>query len=530
MQEAGQIPPRVMESISTPERVETHLGTLEFPLGVPTEETVDRVYDHLDHVHAVRGFLDAYSGVNLWAARRGFLDSGVMDHDVLLFSEFMDAKTLVLTGNADTVYFMTFLDLTEGPVVVEMPPLTLSFVNDMWFRWVADPGMPGPDRGTGGSYLFVPPGYEGPLPEGGFFVHRVRTTRLILAGRAFLEGDDPKPAVGRIKEKLRIHRYVAGLYGTSVAEIVTGGAAPPLPWTTETWTAALRRADPPRFVEASGLPLNMVPPADGTYFDFVNELVQDQPPEALDPEITGPLAAVGIVKGKPFEPDGRMRRILAEAAAVGNATARTLACRPRRSEGAHFYGASSQWVNGLLAAGHDFLTPPADITDGGVRTHASSGARKLNLRSWWWYLAVGSSPTFATRLTGVGSQYLFSFADGASQALDGGGRYRLVLPPDIPAARFWSVTVYDNQTRSMLDTPQRFPRAGSQGYPTPAAAPDADGTTTVHFGPGRPDGVPEGNWIQTTPGRGWFVVLRLYSPLQPFFDQTWRPGEIEAVH
>ncbi|WP_436790508.1 DUF1254 domain-containing protein [Yinghuangia sp. YIM S10712] len=529
MPSAAQISQQVMESISTPERVETPLGTLEFPLGMPTDETADRVYDHLDHVHGVRAFLDAYSGVNLWAARRGILETGVKDHDVLLFSEFMDPKSLVLTGNADTVYFLTFLDLTEGPVVVEMPPLTLSFVNDMWFRYVTDPGMPGPDRGTGGAYLFVPPGYAGPLPEGGFFTHRVRTTRLILAGRAFLEGGDPKPAVGRIRERLRIHRYVPGLYGTSVAEIVTGGTAPPLPWTEETWTAALRRPDPPRFVEATGLPVNMVPPADETYFDFANELVQDQPAEALDPEIAGPLAAVGIVKGKPFRPDARMRKILTEAAAVGNATARTLACRPRPAEGAHFYGTSSQWVNGLLASGYDFMTPPADVTDSGVESCPSSGARKLNLRSWWWYLAVGISPTFATRLTGVGSQYVFSFADQDGRALDGGRRYRLVLPPDIPAARFWSVTVYDNQTRSMLDTPQRFPRAGSQNYPTPAAVADADGTTTVHFGPERPDDVPEGNWIQTTPGRGWFVVLRLYSPLQPFFDKSWRPGEIEAV-
>ncbi len=273
----------------------------------------------------------------------------------------------------------------------------------------------------------------------------------------------------------------------------------------------------------------MVPPADATYFDFASELVHDQPAEALDPEIAGALAAVGIVKGKPFEPDARMREILTEAAAVGNATARTLAFSPRPAEGAHYYGPSSRWLNGLLASGHEFLAPPADITDKGVEPRPNDGARKLNLRSWWWYLGVGISPAFTAPLPGVGSQYVFALADREGRALDGGTYYRLVLPPDIPAAKFWSVTVYDNQTRSMLDTPQRFPRAGSQGYPTPAAVADADGTTTVHFGPDWPDGVPEGNWIQTTPDRGWFVVLRLYSPLQPFFDKTWRPGEIEAV-
>ncbi|WP_236580162.1 DUF1214 domain-containing protein [Streptomyces sp. HM190] len=174
------------------------------------------------------------------------------------------------------------------------------------------------------------------------------------------------------------------------------------------------------------------------------------------------------------------------------------------------------------------MTPPPHISDQGVETRPSDGARMLNLRSWWWYVGVGISPAFTAPLPGIGSQYLFAFADRQDQALDGGRRYRLLLPPDIPAARFWSVTVYDNQTRSMLSTPQRYPRAGSQDYPTPAAVADPDGTTTVHFGPDRPDGVPEGNWIQTMPGRGWFAVLRFYSPLPPFFDKSWRPGEIEA--
>ncbi|MGJ3561932.1 DUF1214 domain-containing protein [Streptomyces sp. INA 01156] len=517
-----------MESISTPERVETHLGTLEFPLGVPTEETANRVYDHVGHVRAVSAFLDAYSGVSLWAARRGFLEAGIQDHDVLLFSEFMDPKTLVLTGNADTVYFLTFLDLTEGPLVVEVPPLALCFLNDMWFRWVADPGMAGPDRGAGGKYLFVPPGHEGPVPEGGFFTLRTRTTRLILGGRAFLEGDDPKPAVERVKEGLRLYRYVPGFYGTSIGEIVTGGTAPPLPWTAQTWTAALHRPDPPRFVEGSGLPVNTVPPGDATYFDFASELVHDQPAEALDPD---------------RRCSGRGRHCPGQALRAGRADAGDphRGSRGRQRHGPHPRLPSASGRGGaLLRCLLPVAQRPARVrprVPGPARGHHRQGRRapperrrrKLNLRSWWWYLGVGISPAFTAPLPGVGSQYVFSLADQEGRALDGGRYYRLVLPPDIPAARFWSVTVYDNQTRSMLDTPQRFPRAGSQAYPTPAAVPDADGTTTVHFGPDRPDGVPEGNWIQTTPGRGWFVVLRLYSPLQPFFDKTWRPGEIEAA-
>ena len=134
------------------------------------------------------------------------------------------------------------------------------------------------------------------------------------------------------------------------------------------------------------------------------------------------------------------------------------------------------------------------------------------------------------RLTGVGSQYLVAFKDAQGAYFDGSAHYTVSLPPEIPEARFWSVTLYDNQTRSMLQTPQRFPRAGSQSYPTPAAQPQADGSTTVHLAPAQPDGVPDGNWIQTDPVKGFFVILRLYSPLEGFFDKSWQIGEVERVH
>jgi hypothetical protein len=105
----------------------------------------------------------------------------------------------------------------------------------------------------------------------------------------------------------------------------------------------------------------------------------------------------------------------------------------------------------------------------------------------------------------------------------------VTLPKDIPAAKFWSFTLYDNQTRSMLQTSQRFPRAGSQTYPSPAAVANSDGSTTVYFGPSKPANAKDGNWIQTMPGKGWFLLLRLYSPKESFFDKSWRPSEIELV-
>ena len=121
------------------------------------------------------------------------------------------------------------------------------------------------------------------------------------------------------------------------------------------------------------------------------------------------------------------------------------------------------------------------------------------------------------------------FLDAEANVLDGGKTYKVVLPPNIPAEAFWSFTVYDNQTRSMLQTPQNYPRAGSQAFPSPAAQASPDGSTTVWFGPTQPKDVPRGNWIQTMPGKGWFTILRLYSPLPSFFTKTWRAGEIEPV-
>jgi hypothetical protein len=119
--------------------------------------------------------------------------------------------------------------------------------------------------------------------------------------------------------------------------------------------------------------------------------------------------------------------------------------------------------------------------------------------------------------------------DADKNYFDGSKTYKCTLPKDVPAEKFWSFTLYDNMTRSMLDTPQRYPRAGSQSYPSPAAEASADGSTTVYFSPKQPDGVKRGNWIQTDPNKGWFTLLRFYSPLEPFFSKKWRPSEIELV-
>src|SRR5271169_4479153 len=515
-------------SITTPDRLETRLGTLEFKDGAPSKATVEKVYDNLDFMHASETFLHAFRGASLVAARKGLISAGAADNSIIIFSELMDSKSLFLTANADTVYFIGFLDLTKGPIVVETPPLSLGAFDDMWFRWVIDFGLPGPDRGEGGKYLLVPPGYTGDLPDSGFHVARSRTTRVLLLGRSFLDNNDPKPAVELIQKTLKIYPYQPGGFGTSIA---TGldGKVPLLrsPDGKLDW-AFLRPQPPAKFVEVSGKVMNTVPPNDVSYFEMINELVQREPAEALDPEIMGSLAAIGIVKGKPFNPDARMRKILTEAAAVGTATGRSLNWHAREPD--FYYYPSSAWTNYLFVGGYNFETPPPQVSPAGVITpYAPTGYRTLNARTAMFFYATGITPAMIMRLTDIGSQYLGAFVDSKGEYLDGGKTYKITLPPNIPAAKFWSIIIYDNQTRSMLQTPQRYPLAGSQSYPSPAAVASADGSTTVYFAPAKPAGVNEGNWIQTDPTKGWNTLFRLYSPLETFFTKRWRPSEIELV-
>lgn len=513
----AQTSPVIPPAISTPDRVDSRIGVLDFKDGAPSRATLEKVYDNVDFTHAYEAFVNTMQGVNAAAIHKGFADIGVKDNEILVFSRLMDAKSLFLTANADTVYFIGFLDLTNGPMVLETPPNALGTLDDMWWRWVIDFGAPGPDRGVGGKYLILPPGYDGTLPEGGFFVARARTNRVMILGRMFMENDNPTPAVELIRKFAKIYRYEAGGAGTSIAEFLSG-------------KSKLGRIAPPPetvFHEGSGRVMNTIPPNDFSYYELLNEMVQQEPATALDPELMGPIAAIGIVKGKPFAPDARMRKILTDALAVGNATSRSLLMAPRAAD--WYYYPGSAWTNFLFVSGYEFETPIPMITPEGVKPFPPTGYRTLDARSAFFYGITGITPAMAMRLPGIGSQYLFASQDANKHYFDGAKTYRVTLPKDIPEAKFWSLTLYDNQTRSMLDTPQRYPRAGSQNFPSPAAEADASGGTTVYFGPKQPDGVKRGNWIQTTPGKGWFVILRLYSPLEPFFDKSWRPSEIELV-
>jgi hypothetical protein len=474
MKMTTDIPP----DITTPDSVETRIGTLKFDGGYPDAETVQKVYDNLDFQRGVDAFLNTLQGASLVALRRGLREVGAVDGTIGVFNTLMDSKSLFLTANADTVYAMTWIDLSKGPVVLEGPPNSLGIVDDFWFRYVADVGNAGPDKGKGGKFLFLPPGYKGKVPKG-YFVFKSRTFGNIFFTRGFLVNGDPGPAVESFHKTMRTYPL--------------SEAANP---------------HPGKFVDLSGRAFNTVGSNAYSFYDDVNELVQEEPADSEDPELLGQLLAIGIQKGKPFAPDERMKKILTEAAAVGNATSRAIEFRSRTKE--IFYYAGKAWFTPFQGGSYLFL---------------DDGARLLDARSMFFYAYTGITPAMALKMVGVGSQYAVAALDSESNYLQGGKNYKLNIPANPPAKNFWSVTVYDAQTRSMLQTDQQFPSKGSNSA---GIQKNADGSYDLYFGPTAPAGK-ESNWVQTVPGRGWFTILRLYGPLEPWFSKTWKPGDVEPL-
>lgn len=465
------------DGVGTPAQVETSLGTLKFTDGFPDQQTASKLYDNLDFQRAVQAYLLGIPAVSQIANRQAFAGMGAPNTVVPIFEQLLDSRGIVLTGNDDTVYSWTWIDLKNGPIVLEVPPKVLGTANDMWQHWVVDVGITGADKGEGGKYLLLPPGYQGTVPDG-YFTVKSPTYGLWIPWRSFLDKGDPKPGVELVKKFTRIY------------PLADAGKAHPAP----------------TFVDMSGKPFNTVFPTDYNYWQLLNQVVQEEPTASLDPVTLGFFQAIGIQKGKPFTPDARMQKILADAAKVGAATARTVLFHTR-DKSAYYYP-DSNWQKGFIG-GYQFQTEP--------------GVQNFDAATFYYYLAILVTPAMEAKMIGKGSQYAWTARDAAGKPFDGGKNYRLHMPANAPVKDFWSLILYSNQTRSMIQTDQRFPSVGSQ---TEGLQYNADGSVDVYFGPKPPAGK-QGNWVQTLPGQGWNVVLRMYGALEPWFDQSWRPGEIE---
>jgi hypothetical protein len=477
----AEVSKEVLDSISTPNEVETSIGTLKFLDGAPMPETAEKVYDYLDTSRAMDTFMKGMPGASLNALIDGAHSLGAIEaNEVMIFDKLMGSESLFLTGNSSTVYCIPDLDLKrDGPTVVEVPDGLLGAANDSWFRYINN--LP-----TAGKYLYLPPGYDGPIPDG-FAVYRPKTYKIWVFLRSSVKNGDVEAAAALCTENVKVY---------------------PLS----------KSKDQPKmkFVSASGKAFNTIHANNSEFYHHLDKIIQYEPAEMLDAETRGLFAAIGIEKGKKFNPDARMKKILADGVALGNAASRSIVWYPRydkNMKGVRIYpDTDSAWIMAYTARNVFF-------------NGEDSKTMNTDARVMFHYPYTAVTPAMAAPREGTGSDYGIAYVDSKKQPFDGAKTYKLTIPADPPVGNFWAVTVYDTQTRSMLQTKQGAPTVGGN---TKGLKKNDDGSYTVYYGPKAPKGY-ENNWVQTVPGKSWFVILRMYSPLKPWIDQTWRPGEVERV-
>jgi len=463
-----------------PDEIKTNFGTLKFELeAFPTEASVRKIYDEMDLQRATQAYMDFFPTLSVY----GIVKSHIRDFGFKTSSDIVVAagpgwkpSELYLTGNNATVYACASLDLKiDGPTVVEIPPGMYGTADDALFKFLVDFGFVGPDKGKGGKYLFLPPGYKGKAPDGYFEVYSP-SYRIWVMMRGFGEVGVGEQAVDWFKQHLKVYPLATGS----------------------------RQGN---YINGTGAGTNSLPPEDGSAFEMLNEIIQYEPKELIGAEQLGRLATLGIVKGKPFNPDERMRRILNQGAKQGVAMSRAILYANRDTEIKYWPG--RQWEKMFL-----YNT-----------TFERNGVNDIDARTLWHYQAIVVSPNLLSTTPGAGTAYLTTFRDNAGNFLDGGKHYKLRVPANPPVKRFWAISAYDPTTRSLLDVGGNVNKSvGSLDDPVA----NSDGSVDVYFGPKAPKGK-EKNWVPTHPEKGFFLVFRFYGPTEGYMDKTWVLNDLELL-
>ena len=441
--------------------------------------------DELYYQRAIHAYMTMLPALNVIGMRDGSEQAFGAGYNVLpIWKERMDARTMVPTPNADVIYSMNYLDLKKtGPLVVKAPPNVIGMFTDFFQRTLTDVGAIGPDRARGGLYLLLPPGYDGHVPSG-YFVVRSPTYNVFLFFRTVMgKGDgkpDPAPAV-KAAETTRIY---------------------PL-WIEE------KDVKPMQFPDATGKRVNMMYPVDQEYWAKLKDFVDYEPASAIDPELRGVLASIGIIKGQPFNPTARQRELLKKA--VETAPKMILAMRQLgRDDKRNLYYSDRQWERAWAGATAEWM---------------QDSYLDVNQRATFFQIAYSSAPAMVMRTTGAGSKYPFTARDAKGDFLNGSNTYKLRVPPNAPAALFWAVTAYNVTDGTMPETDQLMPSTNGY-YDIPK---QQDGSIEIWFGPEKPKDVVDAAFIKTIPDRNFLVTLRLYGAEDAFYDQTWKPDDVVKV-
>jgi hypothetical protein len=456
-----------------------HLTNLEFPESYPTEQATEILYDEMLFQRATQSVLWSMPAMTLWYMKKGSeVQFGEGSNILPIWKDRLNAKTLVSTPNSDVIYAMGYIDLKkDGPTVIEVPPLLQGILDDFWHRPLTDVGFVGPDKGDGGNYLILPPGFEGEIPEG-YFTFKSKTYNVFVFWRAFIkEGNIEEPVA--LMEQTKIY---------------------PLS----------KKDNPPtmEFPNGTGQPADMLYPQDYRYFEGLAEFINAEYVGPEDWAMRGMIASLGIKKGTQFSPDEHMKGILKAAATTGMKMAQALRFGDKLPNTKYYE--DRNWHNVLNVFDVEFN---------------QNSYRDIDAQVGMFKIGYSISPAMVMNMVGKGSKYPFAYRDADDNYLSGGSGYKLHMPANIPAANFWSITLYDASNSSGLDNGQPFPSIGSLDdleY-------NDDGSIDLYFAPELPAGVQENNWLRTVPGKGWFTLLRLYSPTQTFFDQTWKPGDFEKI-
>jgi hypothetical protein len=454
--------------------VETRVGPIQLELGVPTNESIDKLYDELDFASAYLAYVWAMPAVNqagyIYSWRNIF--KAEWGQPVALPSS--QDRRGTLTPTTSSTYVMVMTDLSEtGPFIFEdFKGNHAGIITDLWHRLLAEVGNPGPFKGEGGKTLIIGPGQQVPADTKGFHVIKSAANNIFIGTR--LLDDDKEKAVRELGPQFRGYPYA-------------------------------ERENPPErpLILANDRKWTQNPPTGLAYFERLAKILLNEPVAERDRFMMAKLRTLGIEVGKPFKPDERQKKILTEAARLGELTLRAATARRR---GTMPYWEGTQWKE-------LFVYPPSQREE-----HFDHFEERALL--YWEIFGIGIQSTGP----GTGSKYTVTHWDKNGDLLDGGKSYRLRIPANVPAKLFWSVVAYDEGTRTFIDGTDNT-MIGSQ---EPGYEINPDGSIDVYFGPTAPEGK-EANWIETKPGRAWFSYFRFFGPTEPFFDKTWRLPEFEPL-